>query len=87
MLLWGDETAVPAASAILESLPAGQRARVWLEVRDAGDIQDLATDADAEITWLVGEEKGRELFHGPRRPSPLTAERPRAGKGACDRGK
>ncbi|MFF7048253.1 siderophore-interacting protein [Streptomyces griseorubiginosus] len=55
VLLWGDETALPAVSAILEALPAGQRARVWLEVHDAGDIQDLATDADAEITWLVGE--------------------------------
>jgi len=55
VLLWGDETALPAVSAILEALPAGQRARVWLEVRDAGDIQDLATEADAEITWLVGE--------------------------------
>ena len=56
VLLWGDETALPAVSAILEALPAGQRARVWLEVQDAGDIQDLATDADAEITWLVGEK-------------------------------
>ncbi|MFF7276870.1 siderophore-interacting protein [Streptomyces griseorubiginosus] len=56
VLLWGDETALPAVSAILEALPAGQRARVWLEVHDAGDIQDLATDADAEITWVVGEK-------------------------------
>ncbi|MER6422393.1 siderophore-interacting protein [Streptomyces sp. NPDC001137] len=53
MLIWGDETALPAVSAILESLPAGARARVWLEVHDAGDIQDLVTAADAEITWLV----------------------------------
>ncbi|MEU6252121.1 siderophore-interacting protein [Streptomyces sp. NPDC047043] len=53
VLLWGDETALPAVSAILESLPSGTRARVWLEVHDAGDIQDLATEADAEITWLV----------------------------------
>ncbi|MEU9329783.1 siderophore-interacting protein [Streptomyces canus] len=58
VLLWGDETALPAVSAILEALPAGQRARVWLEVRDAADIQDLATEADAEITWLVAEETG-----------------------------
>jgi NADPH-dependent ferric siderophore reductase len=55
VVIWGDETAVPAVSAILESLPAGTRARVWLEVHDAGDIQDLATQADAEITWLVQE--------------------------------
>lgn len=58
VVVWGDETAVPAASAIVESLPAGTRARVWLEVPHAGDIQDLATEADAEITWLVREEEG-----------------------------
>ncbi|MFF9806134.1 siderophore-interacting protein [Streptomyces coeruleorubidus] len=58
VVVWGDETAVPAASAIIESLPAGTRARVWLEVPHAGDIQDLPTEADAEITWLVREEKG-----------------------------
>ncbi|SPF03346.1 siderophore-interacting protein [Streptomyces sp. MA5143a] len=56
VLIWGDETALPAASAILESLPAGMPARVWLEVRHAGDIQDLSTEADAEITWLVRGE-------------------------------
>lgn len=55
VVIWGDDTAVPAVSAILETLPAGTRARVWLEVHDAGDIQDLVTEADAEITWLVRE--------------------------------
>ncbi|MEU0728067.1 siderophore-interacting protein [Streptomyces sp. NPDC006140] len=59
VVVWGDETAVPAASAIVESLPAGTRARVWLEVPHAGDVQDLVTEADAEITWLV-REKDRE---------------------------
>ncbi|MEU3335098.1 siderophore-interacting protein [Streptomyces sp. NPDC006668] len=59
-LIWGDETALPAVSAILESLPAGARVRVWLEVRDAGNIQDLATEADAEITWLVQDTDGAE---------------------------
>ncbi|WP_431987889.1 siderophore-interacting protein [Streptomyces parvulus] len=53
VVIWGDETAVPAACAIVESLPAGTRARVWLEVPHAEDAQDLATAADAEITWLV----------------------------------
>ncbi|MFJ3618421.1 siderophore-interacting protein [Streptomyces iakyrus] len=60
VVVWGDETAVPAASAIVEALPAGTRARVFLEVPHAGDIQDLVTDADAEITWLVREERGAE---------------------------
>ncbi|MDX2679659.1 siderophore-interacting protein [Streptomyces sp. NY05-11A] len=55
VVLWGDESALPAIASILESLPAGQRARVWLQVHDAGDVQELATAADAEITWTVGE--------------------------------
>ncbi|MEV7790833.1 siderophore-interacting protein [Streptomyces sp. NPDC087512] len=53
VVLWGDETALPAAAAIVESLPAGTRARVWLEVPHARDVQELETAADAEITWLV----------------------------------
>ncbi|MFJ9103503.1 siderophore-interacting protein [Streptomyces sp. NPDC102405] len=90
VLLWGDETALPAVSAILESLPAGQRARVWLEVRDAGDIQDLATEADAEITWLVTEETGAQcspMALGALRDAQLPdAERPYvwiAGESGC----
>ncbi|MDX3244299.1 siderophore-interacting protein [Streptomyces sp. ME18-1-4] len=55
VVLWGDESALPAIASILESLPAGQRARVWLQVHDTGDVQELATAADAEITWTVGE--------------------------------
>ncbi|MYR43155.1 siderophore-interacting protein [Streptomyces sp. SID5910] len=54
VVIWGDETALPAASAALESLPAGTRARVWLQVPHAEDVQELTTAADAEITWLVG---------------------------------
>ncbi|MFK4146295.1 siderophore-interacting protein [Streptomyces sp. NPDC004065] len=53
VVMWGDDTAVPAATAILESLPPGTRVRAWLEVPHAGDIQDVPTRADAEITWLV----------------------------------
>ncbi|MDQ0581185.1 siderophore-interacting protein [Streptomyces rishiriensis] len=55
IVLWGDESALPAITSILESLPAGQRVRVWLEAHDAGNVRELATAADAEITWVVGE--------------------------------
>lgn len=72
VLIWGDETAVPAVAAILESLPAGTRARVWLEVSDAGAILDLATEADAEITWLVQEDAVDAIRATPLPP----AERP-----------
>ncbi|MGW5420763.1 siderophore-interacting protein [Streptomyces sp. NPDC003943] len=56
VLIWGDETALPAASAILEWLPAETRAHVYLEVPYSGDRMELATEADATITWLVREE-------------------------------
>ncbi|MDN3286820.1 siderophore-interacting protein [Streptomyces thermocarboxydus] len=55
VLLWADETALPAAAAVLETLPPGVRARVWLEVPHAGDVQELPTAADAEITWFMRE--------------------------------
>jgi NADPH-dependent ferric siderophore reductase len=90
VLLWGDETALPAVSAILEALPAGRRARVWLEVRDAGDIQDLVTEADAEITWLVAGGTGADcspMALGALRDARLPhAERPYvwiAGESGC----
>ncbi|MFJ9583939.1 siderophore-interacting protein [Streptomyces acidicola] len=78
VLMWGDETALPAASAILESLPAGTRARVWLEVHHAGDIQDLATEADAEITWLVRAEGSPMALDAIRDAELPPAEQPYA---------
>lgn len=78
VLVWGDETALPAASAILESLPAGTRARVWLEVHHAEDIQDLLTEADAEITWLVRAEGAPAALDAIRDAQLPPAERPYA---------
>ncbi|MEU9912877.1 siderophore-interacting protein [Streptomyces sp. NPDC051001] len=82
VVIWGDETAVPAASAIIESLPAGTRARVWLEVQHAEDVQDLVTEADAEVTWLVRDHQepdaeGAPMALGALRDAQLPpAERP-----------
>lgn len=56
MLIWADETALPAAAAALEWLPAGMKARVWLEIPHAQDRQALRTAADARISWLVRAE-------------------------------
>ncbi|MEZ2391443.1 siderophore-interacting protein [bacterium RCC_150] len=53
VLLAGDETAVPAVAAILESLPRGITGHAFLEVPEAGDFQDIVTEADVEITWLA----------------------------------
>ncbi|GAA2404247.1 siderophore-interacting protein [Streptomyces glaucosporus] len=55
VLLAADETALPAVEGILAWLPAGTRARVWIEVPRAGDARPLPTAADAEITWLARE--------------------------------
>ncbi|MEW2293567.1 siderophore-interacting protein [Streptomyces sp. NPDC006743] len=92
VVMWGDETAVPAATAILESLPAGTRVRAWLEVRHAGDVQDVACAADAEITWLVNDGSGAEgspMALGALRAARLpAAERPYvwlAGESGCVR--
>ncbi|MFC9395117.1 siderophore-interacting protein [Streptomyces sp. NPDC057027] len=71
VLIWADETALPAASAILEWLPAETRARVFLEVPYSGDRTELATEADATVTWLVREEgapSGVEAVAGAELP-------------------
>ncbi len=52
LLIAGDETAVPAICAIVESLPARQHARVLLEVPEAGDALDLAAPDGVRVTWL-----------------------------------
>jgi len=65
VLLAGDETAVPAISAILESLPSYMSGHAFLEVPEAGDFLDLKSDADVEITWLArGASIGRSRPHG-----------------------
>ncbi|WP_231626949.1 siderophore-interacting protein [Streptomyces apocyni] len=70
VLIWADETALPAASAILEWLPAGTRARVWFEVAEAADRVEPLTRAEAHITWLVRAESGE-----PRTERALAAVR------------
>lgn len=56
VLIWADGTALPAASAALEWLPAGMPARVWLDVPRTEDRQALNTAAKARISWLVRSE-------------------------------
>ncbi|SEN74772.1 siderophore-interacting protein [Cryobacterium luteum] len=53
LLLVGDETAAPAVCSILESLPAGRRARAFIEVPSPADALPLALPAGCEITWLA----------------------------------
>ncbi|MER5872744.1 siderophore-interacting protein [Streptomyces sp. NPDC002044] len=61
LLVIGDETALPAIGRWLAEMPAGTRARVFVEVGEDSHRQDLPTKADAEVTWLVrhGAPAGR----------------------------
>ncbi|MDR7301749.1 siderophore-interacting protein [Haloactinomyces albus] len=52
LVLAGDETALPAISAILEELPEATPTRVFLEVADSGEHQQVDTAADVAWTWL-----------------------------------
>ncbi|MFJ2832009.1 siderophore-interacting protein [Streptomyces sp. NPDC087263] len=76
VVIWADETAVPAASAILEALPAGTRARAWLEVEHTDDIQDLVIAADADISWLVRDDRSPMAVDAVRAAQLPPAERP-----------
>lgn len=51
-LLCGDETALPAIARIAENLPGSARASIVIEVADAGERQEIASDAAIEVTWL-----------------------------------
>lgn len=57
----GDESAIPAIATILEALPAGARASVFVEVSDSLDEQELPSPAQTQIRWLHrGGETGTE---------------------------
>ncbi|MFC7405397.1 siderophore-interacting protein [Georgenia alba] len=63
LLLAGDETAAPAICSILETLPAGRRARAFLEVPEAADFLDVDLPDHASITWLArGEQPHGDLL-------------------------
>lgn len=51
-LIAGDESALPAISAAVESLGPDAVARVFVEVADARDRIELSAGSNVEITWL-----------------------------------
>lgn len=51
-LFAGDETALPAIFGMVEALPAGAKAFVFLEIGTAQDKLDLAARAAVTLTWL-----------------------------------
>jgi NADPH-dependent ferric siderophore reductase len=48
----GDETALPAIARMLEELPAGRRADVFIEVDGPADEISLASRGDLRLRWL-----------------------------------
>lgn len=51
-LIVGDEAALPAIGAIIESMPPCTRARVWVEVADRTEEQSLAVPPLVTLRWL-----------------------------------
>jgi NADPH-dependent ferric siderophore reductase len=51
-LIAGDESALPAIGTLLEALPVGTRAQVYLEVQDGTDELPLRPAAEVDVTWL-----------------------------------
>lgn len=51
-LLAGDEAALPAMAAVIESLPEHARGLAFIEVGSDADIQELAAPAGLELVWL-----------------------------------
>ncbi|MFG2879262.1 siderophore-interacting protein [Streptomyces sp. NPDC048337] len=80
--MYADETALPAAAAILDRLDAGTRVRAWFEVPHEDDRLDLPTLADADITWIVragaGRERTEQVLEALRSGEPASAEAPYA---------
>ncbi|WP_218108133.1 siderophore-interacting protein [Micromonospora matsumotoense] len=62
LLLAGDETAVPAISAILERLPLDARGQVLLEVPDRADVLPVVAPPGVTVDWLARDGGG----HGSR---------------------
>jgi NADPH-dependent ferric siderophore reductase len=60
-LLAADEAALPGLATVLEALPQGKYARVFIEVRDEREQQALVSPASISVTWL---------YHGDAQPGP-----------------
>jgi NADPH-dependent ferric siderophore reductase len=84
LLIAGDETAVPAIAAILESLPAPARGTAFVEVPYEGDALALDKPAGIDLVWLprapTGASYGERLTAAVRawaigraRPGPKPA--------------
>ncbi|MBT2402586.1 MULTISPECIES: siderophore-interacting protein [unclassified Streptomyces] len=83
ILMYADETALPAAAAILDRLADGTRVKAWFEVPHADDRLTLSTRADVDITWIVraggaGRERTEQVLSELRTAELPAAEAPYA---------
>jgi NADPH-dependent ferric siderophore reductase len=69
-LLAADETALPAAAGILETLPSDAVVRVFAEAADERDVKELPAGPNAEVTWVAkdGHAPGPGGPGGPGHP-------------------
>lgn len=51
-LFTGDETCIPAIAHILENIPAGTVAHVFIEVQDESGKVEISTAANVDLRWL-----------------------------------
>ena len=58
-VLVADAPGLPALGRLLDQMPAGTRALVFVEVAEASHRQELISRADMTISWLVGSGNGR----------------------------
>ncbi|MFE1287515.1 SIP domain-containing protein [Streptomyces sp. NPDC058751] len=52
-LVAGDDTALPAIGRLLDELPAGARAQVFIEITEDAHRQELREPPGVDVTWLV----------------------------------
>ena len=64
LLLAGDETAAPAITSIVATLPAGTRAHAFIEVPESGDTLDVPVPDGVTLTWLPRHVDGIQHDHG-----------------------
>lgn len=64
-LLVGDESALPAISAALATLPEGARALVFVEIADDAERQELRSPGDLRVSWLL-RDAGTSLVDAVR---------------------
>lgn len=65
LLLAGDETAAPAITSIIATLPAGTRAHAFIEVPESGDALSVPVPDGVTLTWLPRHDgTGVRYDHG-----------------------